>query len=135
MPGWLLTIEIVILVVLLLIHFEDKNEDEKLNAINEEVSIEKQPLTNLKDTFVEDKNIIKAVSAKSGVIPPWLLQFNPTVIVLPKFQIYIEINGKTLLAMEDDYIVYQNGNIVVLDEDTFLKTHTPIEILGDINEQ
>ncbi len=134
MPGWLLTIEIVILVILLLIHFEDKSEDEKLNDIKEEISIEKQPLTNLKDTFVEDKNIIKAVSAKSGVIPPWLLQFNPTVVVLPKFQIYIEINGTTLLAMEDDYIVYQNGSIVILDEDTFWKTYTPIEISGDINE-
>lgn len=134
MPGWLLTIEIVILVILLLIHFEDKSEDEKLNDIKEEISIEKQPLTNLKDTFVEDKNIIKAVSAKSGVIPPWLLQFNPTVVVLPEFQIYIETNGISLLAMEDDYIVYQNGNIVILDEDTFWKTYTPIEILGDINE-
>lgn len=81
-----------------------------------------------------ERNLVRAISVKSGILPPWLMQYNPTVIVLPRLQIRIDGENEHLLADEDDYIVYKNDMLFILSKEEFLNKYTAVKILGDANE-
>lgn len=129
MPKMLIFIELVLLLILLWIHFQEQTEPN-----NQGLQIGKQGQDSYDDTFVLERNLVRAISVKSGILPPWLMQYNPTVIVLPRLQIRIDGENEHLLADEDDYIVYKNDMLFILSKEEFLNKYTAVKILGDANE-
>lgn len=114
---------------MLWIHFQEQTEPN-----NQGLQIGKQGQDSYEDTFVLERNLVRAVSVKSGILPPWLMQYNPTVVVLPRLQIRIDSENEHLLADENDYIVYKNGMLFIFSEEEFLNRYTAVKILGDANE-
>ena len=121
MPKMLIFIELVLLLILLWIHFQEQTEPN-----NQGLQIGKQGQDSYEDTFVLERNLVRAVSVKSGILPPWLMQYNPTVVVLPRLQIRID--------SENEHLLYKNGMLFIFSEEEFLNRYTAVKILGDANE-
>lgn len=127
MNNWILYVECILIIILLLIRLKMDASEGNTDTDNE-VLVQKQNFDSFQDTFVQKENIIRAVPVESGVIPQWLMQYNPTVVVLPELQVYIDFDGDTLCATSVDYIIYRDGKICVMKADKFWKTYTSVKI-------
>lgn len=86
------------------------------------------------DTYFPKDSMIYAVSAEIGLIPGWLLKYNPTVVVIPFPQIIVTLNGMDYIAVNGDYIVEDHGRLSVMAHDEFQKKYLPVKRLRSNEE-